>query len=260
MTAARPVVSIVLRTALADAWSLIAPVDCAGCGAADRALCPLCTAALRPSPRQALLALPGTPAAVPVLAALDYSGVARAALLALKGEGRTELARPLARPLRRAVELAWHAAAPGGAPPVLVPVPGSRAGAARRGFAPTALLLRRAGLLARPGLVALAHGPEQKRRGLAERLAAALPRFAARARLRGARVLLVDDVVTSGATLEAAARALHAVGAEVVGAAALAATPRRHGVSRIHWQFMADDDERLGDNGAAEGYGQGKEA
>ncbi|MFN4003054.1 MAG: hypothetical protein ACK4HH_13110, partial [Microcella sp.] len=59
-------------------------------------------------------------------------------------------------------------------------------------------------------------------------------------------------VVTSGATLRAAARALRAAGAEVAGAAAIAATPRRRGVSSIPWRFMADDDQRPGDNGRAE--------
>lgn len=244
----------VLRAALADAWALVAPVDCVGCGAHDRALCPVCATALRPVMRQALLAVQSARPAVasltvPVVAALDYAGVVRDALLAFKGDGRTELARPLAGALRRAVEHAW----PASGADALVPVPGSRAGAARRGFAPTAVLVRRAGLVAVPGLVARDHGPEQKRLGLSQRLDGTHPRFVARARLHGARVMLVDDVVTSGATLRAATRALAEVGAEVVGAAALAATPRRHGVSSIPWRLIVADEKCLGDNVGPEG-------
>lgn len=247
-----------LRSALADAWAIVAPVDCAGCGAVDRALCPVCTAALRPSPLRALLEVDRV--AVPVVAGLAYEGTARATLLALKGEGRTELARPLAVPLRAAVERVW----PGTGAELLVAVPGSRPGTAQRGFTPAALIARRGGLVLTAGLAALDAGPQQKQRGLAERLAGEHPRFVVRggaaARLAGRRVALVDDVVTSGATLRAAVRALGAVGAHVVAAAAVAATPRRHGVSSLPWRFCADDDEGPGDKVGPEGYGQGKEA
>lgn len=243
-----------LTAALADAWALVAPVDCAGCGAPDRALCPVCTTALRPSPRRALIDVDGT--TLPIVAGLAYEGAARAALLALKAEGRTELARPLAHALRPAVEQVWPAA---GAE-LLVAVPGSRPGTAQRGFTPAALLARRAGLVPTRALAALDAGPQQKQRGLDARLAGQHPRFAARGRLAERRVVLIDDIVTSGATLRDAARALRAAGAHVVGAAAVAATPRRRGASSILWRFCGVDDEGPGDKVGAEGYGQGKEA
>ena len=117
----------------------------------------------------------------------------------------------------------------------MVAVPSSRAARRRRGFDPVTLLGGRAGIRfsrvfepARPHAV-------QKGLGVAERglnldgvfvLARPVPH-----RVLLGRVLLIDDVVTTGATLTAAAQVLRAGGAEVVGAAVLAATPRRDGRS-----------------------------
>ncbi|MDO9591467.1 MAG: hypothetical protein Q7J04_10025, partial [Microcella sp.] len=115
------------RQAFADAWALIAPVDCAGCGAPDRALCPSCALDLQSRPLLGTLdfATPTAPRAVmpalPVAASLPYDGVVRRVVLALKEQGCTELARPLARPLAVAVERAWHESRA----ELLVPVPGS---------------------------------------------------------------------------------------------------------------------------------------
>lgn len=243
-----------VSTAFAEAWALVAPVDCAGCGAHDRALCPSCAAGLQSRLMRATLEVDGS--SLPIVAALPYAGVARQALLALKHEGRTELARPLAPMLLAAVTAAWH----GSGAELLVPVPGSRAAAARRGFGPVALMARRAGLAVTHALRPVSAGPEQKVLRLEQRLATDAGRWRASSRVSGHRVLLVDDVVTSGGTLRAATRALRAAGAEVAGCAAMAAAVRRWGESSIHWKFIARHDEGHGDNEPVEDYREGKEA
>ena len=248
-------------SALVEAWALVAPVDCAGCGAHDTALCPECAPHLQSRLRWA--ALESGSVALPVVVALPYDGVTRRVLLALKHEGRTELARPLAAPLAAAVEAAWR----GSGAELLIPVPGSRAGSSRRGFEPVALIAARAGLVVTRALHATGGGPQQKALTLEQRLATldqplttSPPRWQATARVRGRRVLVVDDVVTSGATLRAAARALREAGAEVVGCAAIAATPRRWGVSSILWKFIVENTQEGGDNRRREDYREGKEA
>jgi predicted amidophosphoribosyltransferase len=54
------------------------------------------------------------------------------------------------------------------------------------------------------------------------------PRMVSTAALDARRVVLVDDVLTTGMSLEYAARALEAAGALIVGAVVVAATPSRH--------------------------------
>ncbi len=78
-------------------------------------------------------------------------------------------------------------------------------------------------------LVRLSDGPPQHRLARAERLRNLAGAFAVPpqrlAAMAGARVLLVDDVTTTGATLVAAAQALHAAGVARVDALVFARTP-----------------------------------
>jgi predicted amidophosphoribosyltransferase len=162
-----------------------------------------------------------------VWSGLRYDGAAAGAFRALKESGRTALVRDLAPGLRVALE----AAAAGESGLLAVPVPTSRGAMRRRGYRVVDLLLRGAG--AAPfHLLAPARTTADQRR-LDRRARGENASGSLRARpSAGLRVVIVDDVVTTGSTLREAARALTDAGAHVVGAATAAATPLRRDVFR----------------------------
>jgi predicted amidophosphoribosyltransferase len=228
--------------ALAD---LVLPAECAGCRTPHvplrRGACASCAAALsalrprvvRPSPAPA-----GLP---PCVAAGEYAGPLREAVLAYKERGRASLATPLGALLAEAV-----AAAAGGTrrPVLLVPVPSTAAAVrarhgdhVRRLADRAARTLRRAGwsaAVARP--VRALPKPDATHLDSAQRAIAAAAAFAPRtARLGATRraaagraVVVVDDIVTTGATLAALTAILRGAGVPVDVAALIAATRRRH--------------------------------
>jgi predicted amidophosphoribosyltransferase len=212
-----------VRGALADALALVVPVVCAGCDEPDIALCEACGIRLRPRVTRSAL---GTT----VWSGLAFEGVPARVVRALKEDGRTGLARDLGPALRAAVDAALAAAGSSRGPVVLVPIPTSRAAYRRRGYRVIDLVARRASLPVARLLVAFRATADQRgldRAGRRSNVAGSL-------RARGAEgrtVVVIDDVVTTGATLEEAVRALRAGGAEVLGAATIAATPR-HGRPR----------------------------
>ena len=191
------------------------------------------------------------PSVLPVLAAGRYAGNLALVLLAYKNHGRTDLGaalRPmLAGALHQAAEDAGRDAL------VLVPVPGTGRAIRRRGYSPLGLLLgtlRTRGLLPagtslhplvrhapsgllrrlRPGnLPAGVQGrsvPSQKHLGRKGRRTNVHGSMTAghAGSLTGVRTLVVDDVLTTGATIAEATRALRAAGARVEGAVVIAAT------------------------------------
>ena len=211
-----------LLDAALDAWSVLLPVACAGCGADDRGLCDGCRRSLEPLPRVLLLA-DGTA----VTSALRYEGTVRRAILGFKEQGRTDVASALARPLAIAISAAVDGRVE------LVTAPSRRASFRRRGYDPVAVLVRKTGFGATARVLAApVVASQQKSLGRQDRELNLAGSMRATTRLNGRRFVIVDDVLTTGATITEAARALREAGTEVVAAATLADTPKRFGDSR----------------------------
>lgn len=163
------------------------------------------------------------PCPVRIIAVGGYGGALAEALRRLKYQDRPDLARPLGALAARAVRRHQRR------PQLVIPVPLHPSRLAHRGYNQSALLgavvasQLRVPLLARALRRCRATKPQQ---GLdrSRRAANVEAAFAARAPdvVRGRRVLLIDDVVTTGATLAACARALYAAGARQVDALVVA--------------------------------------
>jgi predicted amidophosphoribosyltransferase len=181
----------------------------------------------------------------------------RAALIEHKEYARAGLARPLGAVLGRVLAAILDANA-ARAPTVVVPVPSSRSALRRRGYDPNGRLARAAvatarrngrAVLLRPVLRQSRRVMDQSGLSSADRWINLSGALVVPARLTslvaGHQIVLVDDVLTTGATLAEAARALRAVDAEIIGAAVVAATERRHHVSSnrsadAHWPSSPD--------------------
>jgi predicted amidophosphoribosyltransferase len=209
----------VLSRAAGFLQELVLPVDCAGCGRAGPALCGDCRVRLIPQVTTRSVAR------LPVSSALAYRGVVQPVVVAFKNEGRTGLAPPLVGALRAAVATAVSGVE--GDDLLLVPMPRTRRSAVERGYDPVRLLLRRARLPHADVLRLVRRPGDQVRLGREARFANVERGTAARIPLGARRVVLVDDVVTTGATLIEAARAVRAAGGTVLGAATVASTPLR---------------------------------
>jgi len=188
-------------------------------------LCPACVQALtrqeeaqRQREEQGAFEKDGLPEGIAyVHAAYGYEGVARRLILSLKFSSVRAAAVPLARAM---------AALPGGEEEVIVPVPTTRRRLRQRGYNQAEVLARRMGEeLGMQVVCALTRRDEhvaQMRLSRAQRAKNLVGSMSATGQVRGMRVLLVDDVYTTGSTAREAARALYAAGAAGVGVFAAA--------------------------------------
>jgi len=214
---------------------LLFPTSCVGCGVPAGPACVGCRSGLA-GPARPAWPRPSPPDLPPPWAVTAYAGPCRQLLLAYKEKGATGLRGTLAGALAAAIDAA---AGSGSEPVALVPIPSSRAAVRERGDDVVLALARKAASLGRRRgrrarvVPALRHCRKvADSAGLAAHQRAAnlggafavVPRL--QDRLAGCRVVIVDDLITTGATVAEATRALRAARAEVVGAAVVAATQR----------------------------------
>lgn len=219
-------------TALLD---LFFPPRCPGCGRVGDVLCPACRAQIapitepiclrcgRPLPQDALCADCRAQASAldGIRAAVIFAPPTREAIHSLKYTN----GRSLAAPLADYMVAAWRRADPPA--DCIVPVPLHAGRLAERGYNQSALLARplaaAVGLPVDEKLVVRQKATRQQALlSAAERRANVKDAFVCAASAAGKRIVLIDDVCTTGSTLEACAAALRAAGATSVWALTLA--------------------------------------
>lgn len=197
---------------------LILPLECGGCGAPSTRWCPACAGVLAAGAAEPRLVTPRLDPGVPVLSLGRYAAARRQAIVAVKEHGRADLIAPLAGALHTGLArlLDWGLL---GAPLTVVPAPTRRMAARRRGGDPvTRVALAATADL--PGLTvvralrltgfardSVGLSSADRQRNLAGRVRLTRP-------VTGS-VVVVDDVVTTGATACESVRALQTAGVDV---------------------------------------------
>jgi len=198
-------------------FDLLCPRECTACGEAPAEDAPFCLACGLP-----IAPAPGELAGVPIVVAGTYAPPLARAIARMKFEGRPDFVAPLATllaPSARRLGLgpndAW------------VPVPLHRSRLAERGYNQAALLARAlahaTGAAFAPRVLERLRATDQQARlTREERLVNVEGSFRARRPWTRGRVVLVDDVLTTGATAKGCIDALKSRGSEVIAVVALA--------------------------------------
>ena len=207
---------------------LVLPLECGGCGAPSTRWCEACARGLQVRPDEPHLIAPRVHPGVPVFSLGRYAGARRNAIVAVKEHGRTDLIRPLGAALNAGLRrlLTWGVL---DTPLTVVPAPTRRLAARRRGGDP----VTRMALAATAGnrdvqVVAALRMKALVRDSVGLSSTARQKNVAGRVRLRRSTeglvgdVLVVDDIVTTGATAAESVRTLQTSGACVVAVLTLA--------------------------------------
>jgi predicted amidophosphoribosyltransferase len=207
---------------------LVLPLECGGCGVPSTKWCASCARQLAVKADEPHLITPRVDPGVPVLSLGRYAGARREAIIAVKEHGRADLIAPLAVALHAGLErlLTWGVI---GTPLTVVPAPTRRSAARRRGGDPVTRMARAATAdlrgvdviqaLRMRALVRDSVGLSgaDRQRNIAGRVKITRP-------IEGLApdVLVVDDIVTTGATASESVRVLQVAGAHVAGVLAIA--------------------------------------
>jgi predicted amidophosphoribosyltransferase len=204
---------------------LVLPLECGGCGAPSTRWCEACARELGVRPDEPHLITPRLDAGVPVFSLGRYAGSRRDVIVAVKEHGRADLIVPLAGALGCGLTnmLKWGVV---GTPLTIVPAPTRRLAARRRGGDP----VTRMALAATTERSDIEVVQALRMRALARdsvglSSAARQRNVAGRVRLRKpvtGEALVVDDIVTTGATARESVRTLQTSGVPVVAVLAVA--------------------------------------
>jgi ComF family protein len=207
--------------------AIFAPYECLGCNTEGRLLCAACVGRLTTIPERCYRCRKLSPNGLTCLVcrkssrlyrvrpAVVYEGVAKELTWKLKFAGAQSAARYMARCMVQGLS-----DEPG---VLIVPVPTATSRVRQRGYDQAVLIAREvarqtglhyAACLARGTQThQVGSGREQRLRQLAGAFRVSQPRL-----VQGAHIILIDDVLTTGATLEAAAATLQAAGSRQIDA------------------------------------------